>query len=125
MALLFTVAAAGPLSGSQLMDMLWPDADGDAAHNAFRVCLHRMRKHLGHGPVIRRNGNAYSIEPEISVDLQQLRDRRDVDGAVVAIRRGHASRAALGEWFEPFERMLWGYVHRSRRGRASDLVTLL
>jgi DNA-binding SARP family transcriptional activator len=126
MALLFTVAAVGPLGGTQLMDMLWPDADGDAAHNAFRVCLHRLRKHLNRGPVIVRTGRAYALDSEITVDLYQLRNAdADVDGAIVAIRRGHASRAALGEWFEPFERLLWGYVHRCRRGRASDLVTVL
>jgi DNA-binding SARP family transcriptional activator len=125
MALLFTVAAAGPMNGEQLMDMLWPDADGDAAHNAFRVCLHRLRKHLGRGQVIHRTGKAYVLDPEINVDLYELRNAVDVDHAVTAIRRGHASRAALGEWFEPFERLLWGYVHRCRRGRASDLVTVL
>lgn len=130
MALLFTVAAVGPINGEQLMDLLWPDADGDAAHNAFRVCLHRLRKHLGRGHVIRRAGKAYSLEPGISVDLHQLRDAasrpsEEIDNFVVAIRRGHASRAALGEWFEPFERLLWGYVRGCHRARASDLVTLL
>lgn len=130
MALLFTVAAAGPINGEQLMDMLWPDADGDAAHNAFRVCLYRLRKHLGRGQIIRRAGKAYALESAIAVDLHQLRDAvttpaDEMDHFVTAIRRGHASRAELGEWFEPFERLLWGYVRRCHRGRATDLVTLL
>ncbi|MDX1250908.1 MAG: hypothetical protein IDH49_01375 [Gammaproteobacteria bacterium] len=31
----------------QLMDALWPDAEGDAAHQAFRTTLHRLRQFLG------------------------------------------------------------------------------
>lgn len=130
MALLFTVAATGPIAGEHLMDMLWPDADGDAAHNAFRVCLHRLRKRVGYGPIVRRAGKSYSLDPEIAVDLHRLREAaqepaQDVTNFVSAIRRGHASRAALGEWFDPFERLLWGYVRKCRCTRASDLVTVL
>lgn len=29
-----------------LIDALWPDSDGDAAYNAFKVTLHRLRKML-------------------------------------------------------------------------------
>lgn len=31
----------------QLIDALWPDAEGDAAHQAFRITLHRLRQFLG------------------------------------------------------------------------------
>lgn len=134
MALLFTVAAAGTINGEQLMDMLWPDADGDAAHNSFRVCLHRLRRHVGHGQVIKRVGKAYALDEGIDVDLYKLRaamgacDGGDVPNAqleefLTAIRAGHSSRAALGAWFEPFERLLWGYMQRCRQCRTSDLVT--
>ena len=30
-----------------LLDTLWPDSDGDAAYNAFKTTLHRLRKLLG------------------------------------------------------------------------------
>jgi LuxR family transcriptional regulator, maltose regulon positive regulatory protein len=30
----------------ELMDALWPDSDGDAAYNAFKTTLHRLRKML-------------------------------------------------------------------------------
>ncbi len=30
-----------------LLDALWPDSDGDAAYNAFKTKLHRLRKLLG------------------------------------------------------------------------------
>jgi DNA-binding SARP family transcriptional activator len=129
MELLFTVAAAGPMNGDNLMDALWPEADGDAAHNAFRVCLHRLRKHLKSGEIIHRNGRAYALDPEITVDLYSLRvavsSRQDeiVERCLADIRAGHASRASLGSWFEPFERLLWSYARHCRQSRASDLVT--
>ncbi|MFO7911659.1 MAG: BTAD domain-containing putative transcriptional regulator [Desulfotignum sp.] len=31
----------------ELMDALWPDSEGDAAYNAFKTTLHRLRKLLG------------------------------------------------------------------------------
>lgn len=133
--LLFTVAAVGTINGDQLMDMLWPEADGDAAHNAFRVCLHRLRKHLRAGNVIHRESKAYSLDRGIDVDLYHLREATAsctgagapmnprLDALLVQIRSGHASRARLGPWFEPFERLLWTLAERCRMCRASDLVT--
>jgi DNA-binding SARP family transcriptional activator len=132
--LLFTIAAAGTINGEQLMDMLWPDADGDAAHNAFRVCLHRLRRRLGSGQVIHRSGKAYSLDDGIDVDLYKIREAMDacatpeaqnavLDQLLGAIREGHASRAALGDWFLRFERLLWSYMERRRKVRASDMVT--
>jgi DNA-binding SARP family transcriptional activator len=134
MELLFTVAAAGTINGEQLMDMLWPDADGDAAHNAFRVCLHRLRRHACDAGVIQRIGKAYALDASVAVDLYEIRDALDactctneqnavLDELLAALREGRASRAALGDWFVRFERLLWTYMERRRRVRASDLVT--
>ncbi|MFZ5593663.1 MAG: AfsR/SARP family transcriptional regulator [Pseudomonadota bacterium] len=42
----------------QLIDALWPDAEGDAAHQAFRITLHRLRQFLGdEKTVIVRDGS--------------------------------------------------------------------
>jgi DNA-binding SARP family transcriptional activator len=124
MELLFTVAAAETINGESLMDALWPDADGDAAHNAFRVCLHRLRRHLGSYPVIKRIGRAYRLDDGVRVDLHQLREGVDkcrsgetssaayLDELLERVRHGRASREALGTWFEPFERSLRRYVNR-------------
>jgi DNA-binding SARP family transcriptional activator len=124
MELLFTVAAAGTINGEKLMDLLWPDVDGDAAHNSFRVCLHRLRKHINHGPIIRRVGKAYELDGNIAVDLQRTHRAApaETDEIVNVIRAGHASRVRLGTWFERFENVLWDYAARCRRGRTSDLV---
>ncbi len=41
-----------------VMDALWPDAAGDAAHRALTSALHRLRGLLGHeGAVIRQDGH--------------------------------------------------------------------
>jgi DNA-binding SARP family transcriptional activator len=122
MELLFTVAAAGTINGEQLMDMLWPDSDGDAAHNAFRVCLHRLRRRISNGPIIRRTGKAYELESDIVVDLHRLR-YAVIDEVLAQLRAGTSARAALGTWFEPFERLLWDLAQRAHKGRATDLVT--
>jgi len=36
----------------QLEDALWPEAEGDAAHQSFKTNLHRLRQLLGHEKVI-------------------------------------------------------------------------
>lgn len=122
MELLFTVAAAGTINGEQLMDVVWPEADGDAAHNAFRVCLYRLRKRMNAGPIISRTGKAYALDGSVAVDLYGFRETQ-IDDLVTRIRAGHSSRARLGAWFEPFERLLWTYARHCRRTRTSDLVT--
>lgn len=41
----------------QLSEVLWPEADGDAAHQAWATTLHRLRDLLGHqGSILRREG---------------------------------------------------------------------
>lgn len=46
------------VSEVQLIDALWPDAEGDAGHQVFRITLHRLRQLLGQEKVIvLRDGN--------------------------------------------------------------------
>ena len=40
------------VSQDLLTSVLWPDAEGDAAHNAFDITLHRLRKLIGHDKAI-------------------------------------------------------------------------
>lgn len=35
------------VSEEQLAEILWPEADGDVAHNAFKITLHRLRRLTG------------------------------------------------------------------------------
>jgi len=38
----------GEIKEEQLEDILWPDADGDVAHQSFETTLHRLRKWIGY-----------------------------------------------------------------------------
>ncbi len=46
---------------AQLIDVLWPDADGDIARISFRTTLHRLRKLLGNDDTIQLSGGQVSI----------------------------------------------------------------
>ena len=37
----------------QLIDILWPEAEGDAAHNAFKMALSRLRRLIGSNEAVR------------------------------------------------------------------------
>ena len=69
-----------------IMDTLWPDEDGDAARDAYRVALHRLRKLLGHSDAIRSDDGRVTIDGCVChVDVFVLRtrfDAADIDGAL-------------------------------------------
>jgi len=44
-----------------LIDSLWPDAEGDAAHFALTSAIHRLRRLLGHEEAIIRKDNELSV----------------------------------------------------------------
>ena len=46
----------------QLLDLLWPDSDGDAAHSAFTTTLSRLRQLLGLEKAIRVHGKTATLE---------------------------------------------------------------
>ena len=48
----------------RLSEALWPDADGDAAHQALSTTLHRLRRLLGHDRALVRHDGAISLVPE-------------------------------------------------------------
>jgi hypothetical protein len=129
--LLFTLASQrSGMRDDEVMDRLWPDADGDAARNSFKVCLHRLRKQIGDSRAVYRSGKLYAISQTASVDLwnlhEALRARRH-DGDPVRLDELHVlytslcdgaqARAKLGTWFAPFELLL--------ERAASEIQTLL
>jgi DNA-binding SARP family transcriptional activator len=113
-ALLFALAhRPGPISTDALVDSLWPDRDGDAARNAFRVCLHRLRRGLGEMEFIKRTNAGYALCAEAVVDLHALPNpRRSPDRPLEADERvayrsayerlnaGRQARETAGAWFE-------------------------
>jgi LuxR family transcriptional regulator, maltose regulon positive regulatory protein len=62
--LMALVALGGrDVSERQLAEALWPDAEGDAAHQACAVALHRLRKLLGCAEAISLQRNHFSLDP--------------------------------------------------------------
>ena len=51
------------VSAQQLCDLLWPDADGDAAQAAFATTLHRLRKLTGNDKSILLTDGKLSLDP--------------------------------------------------------------
>jgi len=47
----------------QLSDLLWPEADGDSAHSAFRMTLSRLRKLIGFEDAIKFQDGGLAIDP--------------------------------------------------------------
>jgi ATP/maltotriose-dependent transcriptional regulator MalT/DNA-binding SARP family transcriptional activator len=47
----------------QLTEALWPDAEGDAAHEACAIALHRLRKLLGIERAVSLQRNHFSLDP--------------------------------------------------------------
>jgi DNA-binding SARP family transcriptional activator len=47
----------------QLIDDLWPDADGDMAHQSFKVTLHRLRQLIGSERAIHFSEGMVTLDP--------------------------------------------------------------
>ena len=75
MALLKVLVAFGgrEVPEQKLTTLLWPDEEGDAAHHALTVALHRLRRLLGNPEAIRVEDGAVSLDRTcVWVDALQL-----------------------------------------------------
>lgn len=65
--LLKTLLACGgrEVSTAQMTDILWPDSEGDRAHNVLGVTLHRLRTLLGIHDAIHLHDNKLALNPAI------------------------------------------------------------
>lgn len=62
---LLKVLIASPgreVAEEQLAEMLWPDADGDMAHQSFTVTLHRLRRLIGGNELFSLQGGVLSLD---------------------------------------------------------------
>ncbi len=78
LALLKALVAMGPapVSAERLGDLLWPDADGDAAAAALKTTLHRLRKLLGREDSITFHDGKLSINSKVCyVDAHKFAER--------------------------------------------------
>lgn len=70
---LLAAHAAMPIALDRVEDLLWPDAEGDAARNALENALHRLRKALGgEDRVLLRNGTLLLNPERCWVDVKSL-----------------------------------------------------
>jgi len=68
----YLVARGGKnVSADEVEELLWPDADGDAAGNAFSTTLHRLRRLVGNDEAISYGEAVLSLDPFLVwVDVQ-------------------------------------------------------
>ena len=59
------IAAGGAASDAHLSDILWPEADGDLAHESLVVNIKRLRRLLGHKDALLLKRGSVSINPGI------------------------------------------------------------
>jgi len=94
--LLKALAALGgsDVSDSQLIECLWPDADGDRGHHALEMALSRLRKLLGNPEAILAQGRNLSLnEHYIWVDVQSL--AQVLDRLETALRQDASNEALI------------------------------
>jgi DNA-binding SARP family transcriptional activator len=65
--LLKSIVAFGVCGTSEekLIDFLWPDSDGDAAHNSFSVSLNRLRQILGNEKALQLRDGVLKIDTKV------------------------------------------------------------
>jgi hypothetical protein len=88
----------------RLTEVLWPEADGAAAHDALSSAILRLRNLLGHGEAVQRQAGRLSLDPRHCwVDawaLEVLLDRADaarMRGADDEAERSAARASAMYE----------------------------
>lgn len=115
--LLKYLCAAGAQGANQdlIEEALWPDADGEAADQAFRTTLHRLRKLLRHDDAVQLSDRHLSLDPSlVSLDHMAFERRaQDVDRTdaaalerTLALYRGHFLQGETAPWVLPIREQL-------------------
>lgn len=110
--LLKYLCAAGVQGANQdeIEEALWPDADGEAADQAFRTTLHRLRKLLRHDDAVQVSDRHVLLDPSLaSLDymaferMVQSVDRTDTVALerTLALYRGHFVQGETASWALP------------------------
>lgn len=126
------IAAGGrAVPEHRLIDALWPDEDGDLAHNAFNVALTRLRKLLGHASAIVQSGGSLSLDMSLVwVDALCFKTRvdRSLELGTSADRPTleHAMRLYAGPFLSEEGEAGWSIAMRERlRSRHTEGMLLL
>jgi LuxR family maltose regulon positive regulatory protein len=87
------VAFGGRAVGEdQLVDLLWAEAEADAAHHALKMTILRLRRLLGHDRAVVHQGGRVSLDP-FTCWLDTWAVERHLDEAAAAARRGDGGGA--------------------------------
>ncbi|MGZ5184528.1 MAG: AfsR/SARP family transcriptional regulator [Caldimonas sp.] len=117
----FVIACGGQqVSSASVEFALWPDLDGDNAHAASKVAVHRLRRLLGDEAVLVVDAGRLSLNPHVvwadSVAFEALADA--LPGAPFGAAQLAAAQRALSLYTGPFlgseEDHAWQVVHRER-----------
>jgi LuxR family maltose regulon positive regulatory protein len=105
------------LSEERLMDVLWPDAEGDSGRNALSVTLSRLRELLGVKDALQVSEgmvslddrfvwtDAWAFERLIRAAERETEKREDLEKAF-ELYHGHFLKAESGSWaISPRERL--------------------
>ena len=125
LSLLKVLIALGGTSVAEdkLIDALWPDLDGDAAHQAFSVAVRRLRDLLGSPDAVKQQDGKLSLNPQQCwVDAlvleRLLRQASAQNGCCVA-----AFHLYQGHFLPEDENERWSFNLRDRLHR--DFMLLL
>lgn len=92
------------VSEDKLSEALWPDAEGDAAHQNLATTLHRLRKLLGQDGLIVKQGLQLSLDRRrCRVDIWALED------TLSALERGMHQQAPVDTLIRQARRVLAWY----------------
>jgi DNA-binding SARP family transcriptional activator len=81
---------------SRLTDALWPDSDGDAAHQALATTLHRLRKLLGQHRAIVLADRRFTLNPDLCwVDAWSFQHFAEQGGEMAGKRLSELRRKAI------------------------------
>ena len=90
--LVFLLAARGqPVQRMELADTLWPGRDEDAAFNALKVCVNRIRRRTRSQELIVATAGDYALSPQVAcVDLDVAEHYAELAkrGCFAAMRAG-------------------------------------
>jgi ATP/maltotriose-dependent transcriptional regulator MalT/DNA-binding SARP family transcriptional activator len=83
------------VSESQLMETLWPESEGDVAHQSLSTTLHRLRRLLGNEDTIQRQEGKLTLNPRLCwVDVWATERGLSRAEAVAAPSRGDGEKWA-------------------------------
>ncbi len=115
--LLKYLCAAGPHGANQelIEEALWPEADGEAADQALRTTLHRLRKLLHHDDAVPLADRHLSLDPSL-VSLDHVafeRKAQNIDRTdsvaleqTLALYSGHFLHGETAPWILPVRERL-------------------